>query len=52
MIRKNVPVECWDFISGSENPGDLITGTRTLLASLCDEKRFHGPSFLQLLKSG
>ena len=52
MIRKNVPVECWDFVSGSENPGDLTTGTRTLLASLCDEKRFHGPWFLQLLKSG
>ena len=52
MNRKNVPVECWDFVSRSENPGDLTTRPKTLLANLCDEKRFHGSSFWQLPESG
>ena len=51
MIRENVPVECWKFVSGGDNPSDLATKTNTSLANLCGEKWFHGPSFLQLTES-
>ena len=48
MIRENVPVECWNFVSGSGNPAHSVTIRNTLLANLCGGKWFHGPSFLQL----
>ena len=51
MIRENVPVECWKFVSGGDNPSDLATRTNTSLANLCGEIWFHGPSFLQLPES-
>ena len=51
MIRENMQVECWNFVSGSDNPADLATRTNTSLANLCGEKWFHGPSFLQLPES-
>ena len=51
MIRENVPVECWNFVSGSDNPADLATRTNTSLANFCGEKWFHGSLFLQLPES-
>ena len=51
MIRENVPVECWKFVSGTDNPSDLATRTNTSLTNLCREKWFHGPSFSQLPES-
>ena len=51
MIRENVPVECWKFVSGGDNSSDLATRTNTSLPNLCGEKWFHGTSFLQLRES-
>ena len=51
MIRENVPVECWKFVSDGDNSSDLATRTNTSLANLCGEKWLHGTSFLQLRES-
>ena len=51
MIRENATAECWNIVSGGDNPADLGTRTNTALANICGEKRFHGPSFLQLPES-
>ena len=46
MIRENAPVECWNFVPGSDNPSDLATRTNTSLANLCGENWFHETLFL------
>ena len=51
MIKENVEVDCWNFVSGSDNSADLATRITTSLADIYGEKWFHGPSLLQLRES-
>ena len=48
LIRDKVPVDCWSFVIGVENPADLSTRANSSLSNLCNDLWFHGPEFLRL----
>ena len=45
MIRVNVPVPCWNFVSGGDKFVDIATRTNILLANLYGENGVIGHHF-------